>query len=172
MEIYEIRDTPLGPVSLAASPAGMKYINYGTIEALFQVYPQIGIEHYKLINDNESHTISLLMTAKKEILSYLNGKLHDFSLPIDWSGMTPFQTKVRKACLAIPYGKTITYADLAKRAGFPNAVRAAGGANASNPLPLLIPCHRVIGSDGKLHGYGGPNGIVTKAWLLELEARS
>ncbi len=172
MEIYEIRDTPLGPISLAVSPAGMKYINYGTIEGLFQAYPQIGIGRYKLIDDIESYPSSVLLTAKKEILAYLSGTLRHFSLPIDWSGMTPFQTNVRKACLVIPYGKTITYAELAKRAGFPKAVRAAGGANASNPLPLLIPCHRVIGSDGKLHGYGGPNGIETKTWLLELETRS
>lgn len=100
------------------------------------------------------------------------GRLQCFDLPIDWQGMTPFAISVRKVCLQVPYGETITYSQLAELAGFPGRARAAGCVNARNPLPLVIPCHRIIGKDGGLHGYAGPQGIETKRWLLELEAKA
>ncbi len=90
---------------------------------------------------------------------------------IDWSVLTPFQQKVLQATLAIPYGQTRTYAEIAQQVGKPRAARAVGRAEATNPMPVVIPCHRVIGSDGKLHGYGAGEGLPTKAWLLELEGR-
>jgi len=83
--------------------------------------------------------------------------------------MTPFQLQVLHLTLDIPYGHTSTYKELAKRLGNQFAARAVGRVEATNPIPLVIPCHRVLGSDGSLHGYGGPGGIKLKAWLLELE---
>ena len=80
---------------------------------------------------------------------------------------TPFQLAVSKALLEVPYGRTISYADLALRIGKPGAVRAVGAANGANPIPVIIPCHRIIGSNGTLTGYGG--GIERKQWLLALE---
>ncbi len=74
-----------------------------------------------------------------------------------------------QAVYAIPYGETRTYAEIAAQIGRPKAYRAVGRANATNPMPLVIPCHRVIGTDGKLHGYGGGNGLPTKEWLLKME---
>lgn len=89
-------------------------------------------------------------------------------LPVDVAG-TPFQAAVWKALRRIPAGTTITYRELAQRVGRPTAVRAVASANAQNPVSLLIPCHRVIGSDGRLHGYAG--GLDRKAWLLSFEAQ-
>lgn len=169
MDILEIKETPLGPITLAAGQQGMKVISFGTLPQLYECYPKLKGEEPMVIWEGDSKKPALVEVAKMELLAYLHGRLREFSLPVDWRGMTPFQESIRRACLAIPYGKTITYTELARRGGYPRAIRAAGAANASNPLPILIPCHRVIGSDGKLHGYGGPKGIETKAWLLSLE---
>jgi O-6-methylguanine DNA methyltransferase len=104
-----------------------------------------------------------------QIKAYLHGERKTFDIPIDWALMSPFQTKVLQAVYAIPYGETRSYAQIADQIGIPKAARAVGGANATNPIPLVIPCHRVIGADGSLRGYGSGEGIQTKAWLLQLE---
>ncbi len=83
--------------------------------------------------------------------------------------MTPFQIEALQKVYEIEYGRTLTYGDVAKQLDKPGASRAVGRANATNPMPIIVPCHRVLGSDGKLHGYGGPGGLETKAWLLRLE---
>ena len=98
---------------------------------------------------------------------YFAGELQRFDLPLAAAG-TPFQRRVWDELVRIPYGTTIGYAELARRIGAPRAVRAVGGANGANPIPILVPCHRVIGSDGSLTGFGG--GLTRKRALLELEA--
>lgn len=105
-----------------------------------------------------------------QVEDYLAGRLRAFNLPIDWSGMTTFQIAVRQAVMALPYGSTASYGDIAAAVGSPRAARAVGGVQADNPISFVIPCHRVVGADGSLHGYGGFGGLETKAWLLELEA--
>jgi O-6-methylguanine DNA methyltransferase len=104
--------------------------------------------------------------ALTEINAYLSGSLRAFSTPLDLRG-TPFQQRVWAEVGRLPYGATSTYQQIATCMGRPKAVRAVGAANAANPLPLFIPCHRVIGADGALRGYGG--GLVLKAALLQLE---
>lgn len=89
-----------------------------------------------------------------------------FDLPVDWTIFSQFQTEILRIVYDIPFGTTRTYGDIANQIGNPNASRAVGRANATNPIPLVIPCHRVIGSDGKLQGYNAPKGIETKRWLL------
>jgi methylated-DNA-[protein]-cysteine S-methyltransferase len=101
-----------------------------------------------------------------ELVRYINGKLTRFTCPTDFIG-TPFQKKVWGVVMQIPYGETITYKQLARRAGVPQGYQAVGQANARNPLPVVIPCHRVIGSNGSLTGYSG--GVKTKEFLLRLE---
>ena len=86
-----------------------------------------------------------------------------------WSLFRPFQREALQVVFRIPYGETCTYHDIAIEIGRPNASRAVGRANATNPMPIVIPCHRVIGRDGKLHGYGGGEGLKTKEWLLQME---
>ena len=104
----------------------------------------------------------------RQLFEYFSGKRQVFELDLAPRG-TEFQLAVWNALLAIPYGDTISYAELARRIGKPSAVRAVGAANGANPIPVIIPCHRVIGSNGTLTGYGG--GIERKQWLLALEGR-
>jgi len=101
-----------------------------------------------------------------QLASYFDGQLKRFTLTVEPAG-TPFQQQVWDALLDIPYGDTISYGELARRIGNPNACRAVGAANGRNPISIIIPCHRVIGSNGKLTGYGG--GMANKVWLLEHE---
>jgi methylated-DNA-[protein]-cysteine S-methyltransferase len=103
-----------------------------------------------------------------QLHEYFAGKRTAFDLPLNLKG-TKFQLAVWNELLRIPYGTTITYAELAQRIGRPAAVRAVGAANGANPIPVIVPCHRVIGSNGTLTGYGG--GIERKQWLLALEGR-
>ena len=105
----------------------------------------------------------------RQLEEYLAGKRRQFDLPLDLSTLTKFQQQVLSRTYEIPYGRTSTYKDIAIQVGKMNAARAVGRVEATNPIPLVIPCHRVLGSDGSLHGYGGPGGIKLKAWLLNLE---
>lgn len=104
--------------------------------------------------------------AVRQILEYLAGKRREFAVPLDLRG-TPFQTQVWRALLAIPYGETRSYGEIARAVGRPGAMRAVGGASAANPVALVVPCHRVVQSGGRLGGYGG--GVELKARLLALE---
>ncbi len=107
--------------------------------------------------------------AMHQVREYLDGKRTKFDLPLDMTTMTDFQRQVLTAALKIPRGQWLTYGDVAKAIGRPQASRAVGQALGHNPVPIVIPCHRVLGSDGSLHGYSGGGGIQTKAWLLKLE---
>ena len=107
--------------------------------------------------------------AVQQIEAYLAHDLKDFSLPIDWRGYTDFQEAVLRQTLRIPYGQTRSYGEVAAAVGRPKAFRAVGQAEKSNQVPLVIPCHRVIGSDGSLTGYGGKDNTDIKANLLDFE---
>jgi methylated-DNA-[protein]-cysteine S-methyltransferase len=110
----------------------------------------------------------VLAAAREELIAYCEGTLQSFSVPLEPRG-TPFQQRVWRALLEIPFGETESYGQLARRIGAPNAARAVGMANGKNPIAIIIPCHRVIGTSGALVGYGG--GLPRKRWLLEHEAR-
>ncbi|MBX5444189.1 MAG: methylated-DNA--[protein]-cysteine S-methyltransferase [Sphaerobacter sp.] len=110
----------------------------------------------------------LVEQAREELTAYFEGRLQRFTVPLDPVG-TAFQRRVWAEVAAIPYGETATYRQIAERIGNPRAVRAVGAANGANPLAIIIPCHRVVGSDGSLTGYGG--GLAVKRALLDLEAR-
>ena len=106
-------------------------------------------------------------TARQQLTEYFAGERREFDLPLKLNG-TEFQMNVLHALQQIPYGETTSYADIAERIGRPKAVRAVGAANGRNPIPIIVPCHRVIGSHGDLTGFGG--GLDTKEALLRLEA--
>ncbi len=108
----------------------------------------------------------VLALARQQLAEYFAGERTRFDLPLAAEG-TPFQRRVWSALSGIPYGETRSYAAIAAAVGSPAAVRAVGAANGRNPLPIVVPCHRVIGSDGRLTGFGG--GLPTKAWLLQHE---
>ena len=111
---------------------------------------------------------SLLQEATRQLDAYFDGTLTDFDLPLRMEG-TPFRMRCWAVLCTIPYGETISYGEQAKRIGSPKAVRAVGGANHHNPISIVVPCHRVVGADGTLTGYGG--GVDKKAWLLMHERR-
>jgi methylated-DNA-[protein]-cysteine S-methyltransferase len=108
----------------------------------------------------------LIRATRRQLEEYFAGKLHQFNLPLDLQG-TPFQKRVWAALSAIPYGETRTYSQLARQIGAAGAARAVGSANHANPVAIVVPCHRVIGADGALTGYGG--GLDRKRFLLDLE---
>jgi methylated-DNA-[protein]-cysteine S-methyltransferase len=124
--------------------------------------------------DEDDHSIekandsTVIMECTKQLTEYFKGIRKEFTFPFHQNG-TAFQTKIWDLLTEIPYGKTISYAELAKRYGDIKAIRAAGTANGRNALSIIVPCHRVIGSNGKLIGYGG--GLWRKQWLLEYEAK-
>ncbi len=108
-----------------------------------------------------------LAEAKRQLDEYFAGRRREFDLPLQLNG-TEFQVRVLQALQKIPYGETVSYGEIARRIGKPRAVRAVGAANGRNPIPIVVPCHRVIGSSGDLTGFGG--GLDTKEALLRLEA--
>lgn len=106
---------------------------------------------------------------ERDVRRYFSGERVAFTIPVDLTEAPPFRRKVLEACRRIPYGQTASYADLARTAGKARAVRAAGGAMAHNPLPLIIPCHRVLRSDGSIGGFSSPSGVDEKLHMLQLE---
>ncbi len=106
----------------------------------------------------------------RQLASYFERRRTEFELTLDIASGSPFQRAVWKALLDVPYGETISYAELARRVGKPGSARAVGAAVGTNPIPIIIPCHRIIGSNGSLTGFGG--GLPRKRWLLEIENAS
>ena len=154
---------PIGPVWAAISIHGLVAVALGSDQStIMQIIQRLGFDQISL--DSERTAQSL-----EQIAEYLVGKRKSFDLVIDWSVLTPFQAQALRATFEIPYGEVRTYGELAQGLGKPDAARAVGRAEATNPMPLVLPCHRVIGADGKLHGYGTGKGLETKAWLLKLE---
>lgn len=152
---YCYLDTPIGELLLA-----------GTDKALCT----IGFPKGSMRRDPEADWIfneKPFAEASKQLLEYFAGDRQSFDLPIALEG-TDFQLSVLDALQEIPYGATASYGDIARRIGRPKAVRAVGAANGRNPIPIVVPCHRVIGSHGDLTGFGG--GLDTKEALLRLEA--
>lgn len=138
--------SPLGPLTLCADASAVTALRFGDF--------------------GMCSPTSLLEQGAEELHEYFAGHRNAFTLPLRCGG-TPFQRRVWESLLGIPYGRTISYRDLAERAGCPKGFRAVGAANGKNPLPILIPCHRVIAADGTLGGYTG--GLDRKRFLLALE---
>lgn len=151
--------SPLGPLTVAATAEALVRIDFGRTDPAAPTDP----EAYAT---TAPRAAALLRRAARELEEYFAGERRDFTLPLAPAG-TPFQQRVWRALEAIPYGETRTYAQIAAAVGNPRAVRAVGGANHRNPLPVVIPCHRVIGADGSLTGYAG--GLERKTLLLGLE---
>jgi len=142
--------SPIGPLALSAEGDALS-----------------SIEFHATGDPVRGDLSGVLAETARQLRAYFGGNLTRFNLPIAPAG-TPFQLSVWNALVTIPYGETRSYRDLAALIGHPSAVRAVGAANGRNPIPIVIPCHRVIGSSGKLVGFGG--GIETKRRLLDLEA--
>ncbi len=158
-----IEGTPLGTIWTAVSPQGLIAVS------LWPDRTQFEAKIIKLTGSAPIFQPEKVTAVTAQIREYLNQKRQVFDLALDWSIMTPFQTLALKAVYEVGYGRTATYAQIAAQIGKPKAVRAVGRANATNPMPLVIPCHRILGSSGKLHGFSAPGGLETKAWLLRME---
>ena len=148
---YCYLDTPVGTLEVAESQGQLKHIYFVDCQG------------------HEASDNSALNAARQQLSEYIQGERQRFDLPLAPEG-TEFQKQVWQALTTIDYGVTCSYADIARRIGNHKAVRAVGAANGKNPLSIVVPCHRVIGSSGKLTGYAG--GLSRKAWLLDLESRN
>jgi methylated-DNA-[protein]-cysteine S-methyltransferase len=155
--------TQLGKFWVAVSERGLVAVEWGQTRAEFEAYLS------KRFKRDVEFSPEMILEAATQLKEYLSKHRQAFTLGIDWAVLRQFQQSVLRATFEIPYGETRTYKEIAGSIGRPRAARAVGRAEATNPMPLVIPCHRVIGVDGKLHGYGMVEGIKTKAWLLKLE---
>lgn len=152
MLAYTIVDSPIGPLTVTANERAVTYLSFSGV---FQPGAR-------------KEFTSVLRGAAAQLAEYFKGTRREFDLPLEYPG-TPFQESVWNALRAIPYGETRSYLDIAVAVGNPKACRAVGAANGKNPIALIIPCHRVIGSNGSLTGFGG--GLDVKDRLLALEKR-
>ena len=151
---FDVFDTKIGLLTVAADAAGIRYI----------LFPD---NKYAAPSRVEwKHDAAALREPREQLLAYFAGDRTEFNLPLAPQG-TPFQLEVWSALARIPFGETRSYAQIAATIDAPKAVRAVGAANGRNPLPIVLPCHRVIGADGSLTGFGG--GLPLKQFLLEHE---
>jgi methylated-DNA-[protein]-cysteine S-methyltransferase len=159
---YATTDSPFGPLLLAATPRGLVRINLPTYE------PEETLEELaERISPRLLEAPGRLDAARRQLDLYFDGKLTEFDLPLDWQLTHDFRRRVVRAIHRIPYGQTRSYTEIAAKAGNERAVRAAGTACGANPIPIVVPCHRVLRSGGALGGYGG--GLPMKEALLRLE---
>lgn len=153
---YDYLQTPVGRLLLAMDGQGLRHIDFENGR-----YPTP-------VGEDWERGAGALHEARTQLTAYFDGRLHEFDLPLAPLG-TPFQQQVWLELLRIPYATTINYGELARRVGDIKASRAVGSANGRNPLPIVVPCHRVIGADGSLTGFGG--GLAAKRYLLDHEQR-
>ena len=154
---FKIIDSPIGKLKLAARDRGLAAI----------LWENDNPRRVRLKEVVENPTHSILLQTEKELAEYFAGRRNTFSVRLDMDG-TKFQKNVWDALANTPFGETRTYGQLAKQLGNPKAMRAVGAANGRNPVAIVVPCHRVIGADGKLIGFAG--GLEAKAHLLNLES--
>jgi methylated-DNA-[protein]-cysteine S-methyltransferase len=153
---YKVVDSPVGELKLVASDKGLAAI----------LWQNDRPNRVRLSPLSEEPDNPILLEAERQLGEYFAGKLKAFTVPLDFKG-TEFQKSVWRALLTIPFGETRSYAEIARQIGRPAAFRAVGAANGKNPISIIAPCHRVIGSTGALTGYGG--GLAAKERLLGIE---
>jgi methylated-DNA-[protein]-cysteine S-methyltransferase len=154
--VHKIMESAVGKLTLVASDRGLAAI----------LWENDNPRRVRLGKTTKNNTHPLLLETERQLKEYFQGKRRSFSLELDLVG-TAFQKNVWEALLGIPFGETRSYGQLAKQLGNPLATRAVGAANGRNPISIIVPCHRVIGSNGKLTGFAG--GLVAKEHLLGLE---
>ena len=159
---YTTADSPFGPLLLATTRRGIVRLGLPTEDAEALLEELAG-----RVSPRVLEAPAQLDEVRRELDLYFEGRLHDFDLPLDWRLSKDFRRRALRAVNRIPYGETRTYTQVATSAGNERAVRAAGTACGSNPIPILVPCHRVLRTGGGLGGYGG--GLPMKESLLKLE---
>lgn len=159
---YVRADSPFGPLLLAQTKKGLVRVGLPN-----QDQDELLVDLADRVSPRVLEAPAELDAVRRELDLYFEGKLERFDLPLDWSLSDGFRLRVQRAIARIPYGQTRSYTEVAAKAGNERAVRAAGTACGSNPIPLVVPCHRVLRSGGALGGYGG--GLPMKRALLEME---
>jgi len=162
---YANVDSPFGPLLVATTPRGLVKVglpNYDPAETLEDLAERV--------SPRVLEAPARLDDVRRQLDDYFAGRLHEFDLPLDWRLSRGFRLRALRAIDRIPYGKTRSYTEIARSAGNERAVRAAGTACGANPLPIVVPCHRVLRSGGALGGYGG--GLPMKEALLRMERAS
>jgi methylated-DNA-[protein]-cysteine S-methyltransferase len=157
---YASVDSPLGPLLVASTPRGLVRVAYGEHEEVLE-----GLA--RKLSPRVLEAPGRLDEVRRELDEYFEGRRTDFELPIDWALTRGFTSRVLQATARVGFGRTTTYAEVATQAGSPRAVRAAGNALGANPMPVVVPCHRVLRTGGALGGYTG--GVERKEFLLRLE---
>lgn len=160
---YETVRTPIGAVHVAAGSRGVVAIGLGGSPSRFAQ----GVA--KRVGTLPEKRRGAAGAAGRQVSDYLRGRRRTFRLRLDTRGLTDFQRAVLRAAARIPYGRTVSYGEIARGLRRPLAARAVGQALGANPLPLVIPCHRVVGARGSLGGYSAERGVAVKRWLLRLE---
>ena len=158
--------TPLGPMAIACSAEGLVALSLPGEPGFSRHHRPTPLA--ESISGARDRAQRLIERAAAELTAYFDGRLHSFSVPLTPLG-TPFQQAVWQAVVAVPYGETRSYGAIAAELGRPAAARAVGHANGANPLPIVVPCHRLVGADGSLRDFGG--GLAMKQWLIEHERR-
>ena len=159
---YTTADSPFGPLLLAQTKRGLVRVGLPNQDA-----DELLVDLAARVSPRVLEAPAALVEGRRELDLYFDGKLDSFDLPLDWQLSGGFRQRVLRAINRIPYGQTRSYTEMARKAGNERAVRAAGTACGSNPIPLVVPCHRVLRTGGALGGYGG--GLPMKQALLELE---
>ncbi|HET8569720.1 MAG TPA: methylated-DNA--[protein]-cysteine S-methyltransferase [Candidatus Limnocylindria bacterium] len=159
---YATFTTDLGPLWIAVGPRGVLTIHYGPEPGVSELARLVRAYGPGVVPDEKR-----VSPVASQVEQYLSRRRQRFDLDVDLRGLTPFQRRILRATARVPYGELTTYADVARRAGSGRATRAAGAALGANPVPIVVPCHRVVASDGSLGGYAG--GLRTKRRLLALE---
>lgn len=158
---FDVLETPIGPLFVAASPKGLAAISY-------EARPEEHLEHLaRIAGQRVLRAPKSVDTVRRELDEYFAGRRRAFDLSLDLRGMPEFTLSVLRELAHVPYGETTTYGALAGKVGRPRAARAVGTVMNRNRIPIVLPCHRVVGADGSLVGYGG--GLDRKQKLLELE---
>jgi methylated-DNA-[protein]-cysteine S-methyltransferase len=157
---WAVQDTPIGPLTLAATPEGLVRVGFGGED---RVLDELAAE----VSPRVVRLPARLDDVRHQLDEYFEGRRRRFEVRLDRRLSHGYRREVLEALSEVPYGETVSYKDLAVRTGNPGASRAVGGAMATNPIPIVVPCHRVLRSGGALGGYGG--GIDVKVWLLRLE---
>jgi methylated-DNA-[protein]-cysteine S-methyltransferase len=160
---YSFEPSPVGDLLVAVTPRGLIRIAYNAEESGDDVLAELA----RRVSPRVVEAPAALDTVRRELDEYFAGERTSFGIPVDWRLHDGFSRRVLKATARIPFGKLLTYGEVAAKAGSPRGSRAAGNALGSNRIPIVVPCHRVVRSGGKLGGYAG--GVERKEYLLELE---
>jgi methylated-DNA-[protein]-cysteine S-methyltransferase len=160
---YTVEDSPVGPLLLASTKRGLVELGYEADKQLDFMLERLAAK----VSPRVLEAPGKLDPVRRELEEYFEGKRLDFDIPLDWSLTKGFTQRVLRATAKVPYGEVSTYRQVATKAGNERAVRAAGNALGANPIPIVVPCHRILRTGGSLGGYGG--GVSRKEFLLRLE---